>query len=307
MKINGVSTAQCYRGIPLYKWESVEAALNTFASGSTKGSRETERKQLHDVGESSGGFAIAFYAVHAPHMQGADNKFVEILLVEAKAGVNSRGKWQRIYDYDGMGVFFKTSVEIEMLDKEKDLYNLQLYAAYVGDEPEKGLAETLGIPRNLIWSSVTVHVEPEDAEHFAFDFEQLLRKLDLPLGCLLVHSYDVTSWFMEGDRYSSVKPFVISKYEHVVVTVIPGRVERRFVFDGRGQVKDTWTRKGLEVLQGLLDESYEDRSKKEPPTIILTVRSSNEDGYGNSCPIWDEQTKKLILNITERIAGALKP
>jgi len=233
------------------------------------------------------------------------NDFVEELLTEAMMGIKSGGLWEHHYDYDGGGVFIKTTVRIQLLDQKRDLYNLELYAAYVGDEPEKGLAEQIGIPRNLLWSCVTVHIEQQDAMHFSFDFEQLLGKLGTVFPNMVLRGKDVASMFMNSDWTGDVKPVVIYGDKILEVSVAPGRIERRFVYEHH-QKQDTWTINGA-ILGGLLDLSYEDKNRREPPTIVITVKSSKKDEFGSSCPIWDESQKKQVLEMTEQIAGALKP
>ena len=120
MKITKVSVEHYDRGIPLKGWDSVKAALNLYASGRTDGSRATEENQVNAIAQSSGAMGLGLYQIVAPHMQGAGNQFVENMLKEAKSALKRDDRWQRHYDYDGMGVFFKTSVEISILDRKEE-------------------------------------------------------------------------------------------------------------------------------------------------------------------------------------------
>lgn len=304
MKVTNVSVESYRRGIPLKGWDSVKAALNLHANGRTKGSRATEEHQIQAIADSHGAMGLGIYMLGAPHMQGAGNQFVDNMLKEAKSAIRRRDRWARSYDYNGVGTFFKTSVEIIQLDKKEDLYLLEIYAAYVGDKPEVGLAEELGIPRALRRYTVLVQVKPEDATHFAFDFEKVLRTLDGVLKTKSFKGKDIAQHFMSGDQYRDPKHALIYSDTEIFVTVGPGRVEKRFVYDEPGKPRNTWSIKGS-VLSGLLDTSYEDLSKKEPPTIVLTVSNAAQDRSGRNLPIWDINAQDKIDILANEIAEAM--
>jgi len=305
MKITNVTVEHYNRGIPLKGLDSLKVALSLYASGRTSDSRATEENQLNAIAESSGALGLGLYLVGAQHMQGTDDLFVKNILEEAEATLKDRDNWKRHYDYDGMGVFFKTSVEITVLDRKEDLYMLEICAAYVGNKPEAGLAEELGIPRALRRYSVIVEVKPEDETHFAFDFEEVLRALDGVLKTNSLKGKRIVKHFISGDRYSDSKPRQIFSNKNISVTVGPGCVEHRFVYDKPGEARDTWTVEGS-VLHGLLDSSYEDESKKEPPTIVLTITNAKQDRFGYGQPIWDADLKHKIDILSNQIAEAMK-
>lgn len=305
MNITEVTTEQRYRYLPLKGWDSVAAALKVFAKGVTKGSRETEKHQLQAIGDAHGGFALAFYGLAAPHLHGNTSRFVERMLAEAQKTLQNYYRWSRSYDYDGVGSFFKTDVVIEVIDWEAEIYALGIWAAYVGDEPEIGLAEHLEIPRALMSSQVIVHVEPADEEHFAFDFEQLVRKLDDVLNTRWAKGTEIAELMMLGDRLRKHPDFTLYSDDDVIITLDVGRVENRFVYDEPGKARDTWAIEGS-VLTGLLDESYEDRTKKETPTMVISIVSAQSEKYRTK-PIYHPDKKQAVLNLTERIADVLRP
>jgi hypothetical protein len=305
MKITNVSVEHYDRGIPLKGWDSIKSALYMYASGRTSGSRATEENQMQAINQTSGTLGLGLYLFTAPHMQGAGNEFVDRMLEEAKSALKSRDGWSRHYNYDGMGVFFKTSVEISILDRKEELYMLEISAAYVGTEPEAGLARELGIPQALRRYSVIVQVQPEDATHFAFDFGEVLQALK---GVLKINSNlgkEIAKHFVTGDRYHDAKPWPVFLDKNISVTLGTGRVESRFVNDEPGKARDTWTVDGS-VLHGLLDTSYEDKSKKDPPTFILTIGSAKQDRLGYSQPVWDMDLKDQIDTLSNQIAEAMK-
>lgn len=292
--------------------DSIEQALNTFARGITSGSRATEQHQVQAIGQSQGGLAQAFYFLAAPHMQGAGNSFVQDrIMSEARAVLQSRDSWSRHFDYDGMGPFFKTSVEIEVLDRNADLYALGIHAAYVGDKPEEGLAEHLGIARTLVWASVEVETAPINGNGFEFDFETILRKLDEVLGTDWASGEQVAESMMTTDKYRESKAsFVLHEDVDLRVTLTPGRVERRFDYSNRdaaGNPADTWSVEGA-VLRGKLDESYDRDGTFAPPTFVVSLRSAHgdPDSY-RTTTIYEPEKKAQALELRYRIAAALQP
>lgn len=305
MEIVKVENEAGYRYIPLKGWDSVVAAVNTFANGGSRASQATTQNQIRAVGETSGGLGLGLYMLGAPHMQGAGNQFVERLLEEAKGALTNRNKWNRHYDYDGMGVFFKTSVEIGVLDAKEGMYYLSIWAAYVGDQPEEGLAEALNIPRALTGCVVTVEVPPADADHFALDFEAILRKLD---GVLPVSGYTGKEVLevleaRTADRYGSETAVPIYRDGDIIVSVGTGRVENRFKWNN-GESTDTWTFDGA-TLSGLLAESYQEGKDKDEPSVVLRVYRHSEDKYERN-PFYKPEEKERVLALAENIAAALR-
>src|SRR3989344_2120907 len=144
MKIVQILTQENRRLIPLKGWDSVTKALNAFANGFTRGAKATEQVTADALGKShgsDGGLAVGLFLLGGA-MVGGRSKLVDNLLKEAEAALKTQMKFGKHYDYDGMGTsFFKTSVDIEVLDREQDMYGIGIHAAYVGDKPEQGLAE----------------------------------------------------------------------------------------------------------------------------------------------------------------------
>lgn len=304
MKITSVLTQEYTRGIQLKGWSSVETALNTFANGHIDGARDTEDHQVNAISQSQGALGLGLYLLGASHMQGGASNFVTRMLEEAKSTVQQRGQWSRHYDYDGVGVFFKTSVEIHLLSKKDDLYMLEINAAYVGDKPERGLAQYLGIPLTLRRSSVIAQVESIDGEHFSFDFEQIIQSVKKVVPTVKgVSGKSIAQHFMSGDRYSNPKPVVIYHDRDIEITVGTGRVENRFVYS-QGNPTDTWTVDGSTLI-GLLDTSYEDENKKEPSTLILTVQSSSRDRFDYPLPVYDHELKDKMIQMSQALALAI--
>ena len=311
MEIARVTTKEHYRYIPIKGLDSVEEALNTFARGITVGSRDTEVHQVEAVGASQGSFAQAFYLYAAPHVRGADNSFVQQrIMVDARLALRNRTKWSRSFDYDGMGSFFKTSVDIEVLDRKEELYALGLYAAYVGDKPEEGLAQYLGVSRALTWAAVEVETQPISNNCFEFDFEYILRKLDEDLGTQWAVGEQVAQAMMTITSYGeSNDVFVLYEDEDVTIEIRLGDVQRRFHYDKDHDYRnpiDTWTVEGS-ILRGRLRESYEEKGKMAPPTFTISLCSVHKDELSRAVPIWDPDKKDLVLKVRDTIAEDLAP
>ncbi|MDP2642207.1 MAG: hypothetical protein Q8P21_02865 [bacterium] len=305
MKITSVIGSESCRGIPLKGWDSVKAALQAYSEGKAQGARATTNHQLDAVGQGPhGGMAVAL-TLFAGVLAGRPDEFVERMLKQAEPAVRKNGHWGAHYDYDAMGTnFFKTSVDIDLRDKENDIYVLKINAAYVGDEPEQGLADFLGVPRTLLSKSVVITTEPLNEMQFAIDFSELYIRAGFLLCLDSEAGHKIAAQMMTGDRYSSPPSFVLKDDGDVRVTVSLGRVQSRYRHDGNGSSLDTWKTDGS-ILIGFLDHSYEDRSKKEPPTFVITVsKKQNEEERGYS-PVWDAELRSKIVNLADKIGKAM--
>lgn len=301
MKITKVTVDSHERGIPLVGWENVEKAIRLHDVGVSNASSATHDDLVQNMGSAGGLFGLGILLMNEQN-QGS---FVDQLLKEAKKAVKKEGNWRRSYDYDGPGNFHKTQVEIITLDKKQQLYMLMFWAAYVGDAPEKALAEYLGIPRTLRSYSVTVEVAPEDETHFAFDFEKVLRSLDEALDTKGLKGDLIANYYLLGDAQHNQKKFVLSKGANYLVTIAPGLVEHRFIYPDRKPI-DTWSRDGS-ILRGLLRDSWKtgEEGKKMPPTFEFVLTNSKRDSYGDGLPIWDAEVKDELDNKAHEIKAAL--
>ncbi len=170
------------RGIIFEKLENLGAALIMYDMGFTKASTATRDKLYADM-----------WKENHPKM-GVDDptifrnttkaKLVSLgeLMNKARGGlverlvsdiITSGGEYRKSFDYDGMGTaFFKTSVEVEKID---DKYILGLWAAYVGDEPEKELAEVLERDRGLVRIGSRHEINPIANRWIGVDVEKAMK------------------------------------------------------------------------------------------------------------------------------------
>ena len=307
MEIVKISTHQNRLYIPVKGWESVTKAINTYANGFTRGARVTEQVTADAIGKDHGpnsGMAVGMFLIGGVKINNC-SQLVENLLKEAEECLKKYTKFSKSYDYDGMGTsFFKTSVDIEVLDREEDMYSIGIHAAYVGDEPEQGLASYFGIPRTLLSCSVEVETKPLSGNRFEFDFEPVLRKLDLVLDTKKITGKKVVASMMKEDK-DKVASFTLQIKDGLEVYIQSNRVESRMKYS-QGKPRDTWSSKGS-ILYGELQTDYESKDKdaKATPTFIVVVCSSQKDGW-RPRPIWQPDQQDKVIYLANKIAIALK-
>ncbi len=298
MKIEKVTQSGHISRIPLEGWKNVGEALIAHDSGLLKSSRATQDNLKEAIGSQGGGMGGVLLALTgARNAQG----FVKKLLDGMEVVLKSHDHFSKHFDYDGMGTsFFKTSVEVTVLDRKKELYLLGLNAAYVGDKPEEELAKYLGVERALYSQQVTVQIDSLPDDRCAFDFEAILRKLDEVLDTKKLKGADVVKAFLAADTWDTPN-YLFKTDEGLTVKLGFGRVERRIKMDEKRNETDTWRAKGA-ILNCELDESYETKGKKEPASFVLTVY--RPDKADRCAPIWQPKEKEQVLALANKIAAA---
>ncbi|MEK6917595.1 MAG: hypothetical protein AABW51_01475 [Nanoarchaeota archaeon] len=156
-KIVSSEKTQYERGIIFEKLENLAAALIMYDMGIINSSTATIDRLYSDMwGAAHKNAGVDDPSIFKNTTEGklislgelmarANGRIVKGLVQEI---LDSKGKYSRHFDYDGMGsAFFKTSVGVE---KVNDKYLLELSAAYVGDEPERELAKILERERGLV-------------------------------------------------------------------------------------------------------------------------------------------------------------
>lgn len=332
LNVTGVEISEYRGGIPLSGWQSVEAALETFASGRTKKSRATQQNIEDHVENVGGGIGLGLYFLTLARMD--RDSFVGDLLKEAQEALKGRDRWSRHYDYDGLGtVFFKTTVEIDRIPDLQEGYLLGLNAAYVGKEVEDGLSETLGVEQGLHRKSVSVKLEPRGSE-FRIDFDKVAEKIhpfytqieegkkfnDIkanlkelkrtltgkkPLSTELTGE-NVLRKLLDVEPYSGdTNPFLLGIHEGLEVYFNLGRVGYRFYNERGARRRELWRSEGA-ILSGPLAKSHNEIGKSEPPSIVFTVRRFSRDRF-NRIPAIDPAMKVSMDELANKIAGIFTP
>lgn len=310
MQITSVCIKENRCFIPVKGWQGVIDALTLFANGQPKGAKATQQHHVNDIMETNDLLAAGLVAM-AQAKIGKRSNLVDRLLLEAGQTLERRSQFHKSYDYDGMGtVFFKTSVEIRKLGD--DMYGIGLSAAYVGDQPEVGLAEFLDTPRALLWCEVEVEVKPAANDRFEFDFEPVLRKLDSVIDIKKITGEQVATAMLQKDEYGARAVFVLGEHDGLRICIQPGRVECRMKYDHETRKEyDTWSIKGS-VFSGELAQDFEskDEDVKATPTFEIVVspadRRSSDFGDRETPIIWQLEEQQKMIDLANRIAAALK-
>lgn len=306
MQITQVSTSQHRDYVPIKGWDGVEAALNAYNNGDINGSRATEQQLYKDSGEDHGNRAVGILALSGALMEQQKSRFVTCMLEQAKPVVADRGCWHGSYDYGAMGTaFFKTDVDIVLLDQEEDIYGISLNAAYVGDKPEANMATYYDVERGIKRCFVNVEAEPTSIDGFTFDFEIILRKLDDILGTNDISGEEVVAVMMADNGFGT-PTFTLPGVNGYAVTIQPGCVGQR-MNRVNGELVDRWSANGS-CLLGNLERDYEsdDENAKLKPTLRITVRKEGASDYGLDGLIWKTEEQEEIIALSNKIAAALR-
>jgi len=295
MRITAVRQEKLECGIPLKGLDSVKTALQTFS----KGERPTVQKTASQIEEGNGLGALLFLSF----LPDAGDRFLQQLFSELEI-VKGRGYFERSFDYDGRGPFFKTTVEVSDYG-ENDIYILGLHAAYVGRQVEERLAEMLGAERGLQWLKVSVETEPV-GEQFQFDFNEIAAGIKPLFGSPETLSGEamVTAITSFGDFGNSGR-FVFQTGSGLTVSVFPDDVSHPFQYMDR-QKKAAWISNGAK-LSGPLRESYTERGKFRSSKIAISIFGSKKGSFERLLPIIDPAVKEEARSLADKIEAAFRP
>ncbi len=198
LKIQGYTVSEHRSGIHFAHPEHLEHALIMYGTGNISGetAQRYNEKAYTDMGGPLGGALFAFAG------RGDMPKFVQEQIMERvsqayEAVQNSRNpdaseKVYRSFDYDGVGQFHKTSVDVEVTKKGIELH---LGAAYVGDQVEESLAKAMGKERGFRSATVEVPVNQTGRDgYFLVDVAEACQKMGLPVTEEQAGKY-ITQWF----------------------------------------------------------------------------------------------------------------
>ena len=295
--------------IPVKGLESVTKVINTYGNGFTPGAKTTGQVTADAIGKSHGSngrVAVGIFLI-SDKVSGS-SQLVDNLLKEAKKDLETQRNFSKRFDKQAVGtVFFKTKVDIRVLGhRDLDMYSIGIHAAYVGDEPEQGLAEHFGIPRTLMSCSVEVETKPLSDYRFELDFEPVLRNLDAVLDTKKITGKQVVRAMMSKYDDGIKASLVLQAKDGLEVLIQPGRVGSRMKHS-QGTPLDTWSSKGS-VFSGELERDYgnNDESAKATPTFLVVIYSSQKDCWGRSFPIWQPNQQEKAIDLANQIATALK-
>lgn len=337
LKITNVRISEHRTGIPLKGWDNVHDALRTFQTGKTRSARVTQRNLKDNIARdySEAGLELIYAA---SDRMNAGRDMVDEMLHDAEVAVKGeRGRWSRDFDYDAMGTcFFKSTVDITRVPNEEDVYLLGLNAAYVGREVEDGLAKTLGIEQGLQWKVVVAELEPVGAK-FRVNFDEVVDRIK-PLYETLdpvpapkpryywsilnkateaaeqgektnLSGEKIVRTMLATDEYTfGANPFVLGLKNGIEISLSLGQVGDRFSLNRNTGKKEQelWEVDGA-VLTGPLAESYREKGKLLPPSLVFSMERYTGEKYVTPVPVIDPEVILMIDNFAERIADAFRP
>ena len=343
-EINGVSISEVQRGIPLPNWESVQAVLNMYGSGRIESSLSTRLNMLQAYTESYGEDVLPILGAFAKS-QGPTGAFIDSMMAEAKARFDEvaehnkkrlqlredvflkkraradlteeelniyysdelKERWSKHYDYDGVGVFHKTSVEINKAPEgEPAAYVLEIWAAYVGDEPEKDLAQALGVERPTLSKAVTVEFNPQ-GDQFKIDMDAVAGRLATVFNNQQnnISGRVFADHFMSRDRYGHpvTEGYVLGELDGFKVALNFGRVGDHIDYRADRQ-KELWQREGNTLSGGLADD-YKDESKYVAPSLVLSIVDAKKERY-DTIPVISPERKATMQAVAQRLVDAFE-
>lgn len=285
MKILSVSCTEHEGGIPLPDLESVKSALQAFSEGRTKGSGATHNQLAKD----GGGMASVLMTLVQP----SPGSFVGRLCEEMERTLSQSDSFHRSFDYDGVGSFFKSNVRVKRLSD--GTYMLELSAAYVSNEVEKGLAEYLGVQRGLWWTKFSITLDAIEGDNFKIDFDPINDKLrgtvlwthsgkGIAMLIAVGKSEDYSSRIMDGgvvtlmggELRDTVDPSSIDDQLTVTMAIdnmsVGRYYEQAFEADGSvviGPRETRWSKPG--------EERY--------PSVVITVSGNPSEDRFNRLPV----------------------
>ena len=303
-KIQGVEITEIQRGIPLPNWESVKAALYLYGSGRVAESLDTRLHNIQAYAQSYGPDGLLFFDSIAP--SGPVKPFIDGMLTEAQERIGERGKWSRHYDYDGVGVFHKTSVSVDKApDGEPAEYVLGIHAAYVGDKPEKALAESLGVERTTLSKGVIVEYTPTADNTFGINLDDIAERVIKVFGNgrrdARLTGKALADYFMSRDRYGHPveKAYPVGEMDGFKVSLRFGRVGDHIDY-GTDRSKELWKRAG-NTLHGGLKQDFDDRTKYEDPTLVFSIVDARKQDY-DDVQVIDRVRKSRMQDVAQKVA-----
>lgn len=227
LKIEGYTVSEHRSGIHFAHPEDLERALIMYGTGNIPD--ETPYRYNEKVFTESGGpLSGALFDLVAGRgdIQSFVQKQIMELVSEAYETVqnsqnpDAKEKVHLPFDYDGVGHFHKTSVDVEVTKKG---FELHLRAAYVGDQVEESLAKAMGKERGFRSATIEVPVNQTGRDgYFLIDIAEVCQKIGLPVTEEKVGKY-ITEWFESYRRQSEKSGYEARYGERLVLWEDPSK------------------------------------------------------------------------------------
>lgn len=302
LKVVSVLPAVSRIGIHFADLESVKGALMVFSQGSSRSSGSTRQNLMSQVS----GEGAATMLMH-DLLLGNRDRFLDHLFEEMDTRFQTGFSFEKSYDYDGQGPFFKTNVGVEKV-KSDGTFVLTLYAAYVGRAPEDGLAEALEVQQSLNGSHVHVAYDHTVKGDFVIDFDPIAEALSPFTNSELTGSM-IAGVIAAGDKDGGYGNLIYNGGVYTLfdeTDTLPGVFVSMDSSSVESYREHPFTADGS-VLRGGMKADYDDKSKMLAPTVRLTVSGKHAEAAVSwqHLPILDPQVEADVLklngSITERL------
>jgi len=285
MRVTAVTSKQSYSGILVPDLDTVKKALYAYSDGVSSASNATRAHQP--------GITVLGLDMIQPH----GNTFVDTLFASIERSLSSErpGFYQK-YDYDGVGRFLKTSVNVSKISEG---YIVSFNAAYVGNEAEAGIAEHLGAIRALYWSKVSVTLDAAKGEQFVIDLQPIMDALE--------------GSDFAGTTASEVAGLIAAGYKEDWSSLVQrGGIAPLFendMFEGSIQLEDITVGSYYEqpyvaddsVITGPLHKSWDGEPGFEQPELTIYVAYKQRGDNG----ILDLTVQNQIIEFTNELSARL--
>lgn len=294
-----------FRTIALQGWERVVEALTAFATDALQKSQErAPQHKIAIIKDFDPDDLLLFEATS--QNPAALQPFLNALIQKAYTALQQRKRWQHRYEYDGVGPFHKTSVEIALLDADQEIYSLGFVSSGRSDVEEK-LAAYLQAERILQWCTLSLHIQSPTKTQFSVDFVPLVQKLQ-PLfpGKILSATMLAVALMTERDDspLGDGPKAIFNTDESICVEIMLEDVVRRS--DAQTGTFN-WVRHSA-VISGSLREEWEQPGKYVSPHLTLKIFQpgafSDVFGY-EKLPIWQHPRQQRIIELTNQIEKEL--
>src|SRR3989344_3740391 len=295
--IREVVSSESHSGIKCADWKDVIDLLKKYGRGDYKGGQATFE---HDRIAYDQAYGEKGEVEFAEKQEYESAEFVDENFNAGENPDHATGwEYNRWYDYDGKGGFFKSGVRIR---KTGDGYVLNLTATYVGDKVEEQLAQAANKPRGMKQASVRATFNADD--YFLVDFQEILE--NLYRGGLNIEGQaeqlaaDYASDIMTSEGSWSSRPEVVLEeaedFEVFIRAEIPDG--DRF-FRTKDAKKDLWQSSSGSVF-GPKEIDEKDGTNTRLPSVVIGVRV--RDDY----PTFDSRLQAKLREKLRQIQKALK-
>ncbi len=292
-KIISFDKSEYRRGIILDSIDEFGDVLKIYYSGRVPSSRATEQQLVKDISRDSGGMAGVFASMGMSLSERrSGDSFIENLIKNVETGLKTSGRFHKHFDYDGIGVFFKTSVEANKINGK---YILGLNAAYVGTEPENNLAAFISKPRALYRADAKAVMSIVDDWWFNINLEDAVKNLPF---CKERIS-EVEEWVKYLEDHNNGKaPSFTFEHDGNKFQLRIGLDASTYLKPANREIEEEYISVRGKNIAGAAWKIYEGNNQIPPtpqsPSLDFSVSFTKEkDAYDNKLAVSEEEMRSI--------------